>query len=157
MMMNDRSETTSHRLVLPADSNHHSTLYAGSLMRFALEASYATACRAVGEEANLLLRRVVSIECRQPVRVGTLVEIRGAVLQVRQAYLVVGVVGMPLESGGLPWMDGLLGFVQIDEKGIPIPFLKTVAVSESNLLEPLRERLGKLSQVRGATADWLSD
>jgi len=69
----------------------------------------------------------------------------------------VGVVGMPLESGGLPWMDGLLGFVQIDEKGIPIPFLTTVAVSESNLWEPLRERLGKLSQVRGATADWLSD
>ncbi|MFM8380132.1 MAG: acyl-CoA hydrolase, partial [Planctomycetia bacterium] len=106
-------ETTSHRLVLPADSNHHGTLYAGSLLRYALETAYATASRSTGADANLMLRRVLSLECRASVPVGTLVEIRGAVLQVRQCYLVVGVVGMPLVGQTLPWMDGLLGFVQV--------------------------------------------
>jgi len=71
-------ETTSHRLVLPADANHHGTLYAGSLLRYALETAYATACRGVGPAANLMLRRVVSLECRSSVPVGSLVEIRGA-------------------------------------------------------------------------------
>jgi acyl-CoA thioesterase YciA len=101
-------ETTSHRLVLPADANHHGTLYAGSLLRYALEAAYATASRAVGPAANLMLRRVLSLECRRSVPVGSLVEIRCGVLQVRQAYLVVGVVGMPLVGSTLPWMDGRL-------------------------------------------------
>ena len=41
-------EITSHRLVLPADSNHHGTLYAGSLLRYALEAAYAAASRGAG-------------------------------------------------------------------------------------------------------------
>ena len=35
--------TLYHRLVLPAEANHHGTLYAGSLLRLALEAGYATA------------------------------------------------------------------------------------------------------------------
>ena len=41
-------EITSHRLVLPADANHHGTLYAGSLLRYGLETAYAAASRAVG-------------------------------------------------------------------------------------------------------------
>ena len=35
--------TYTHRLILPVDANHHGTLYAGSLLRIALEAAYATA------------------------------------------------------------------------------------------------------------------
>src|ERR1700691_4515397 len=80
------SLTLSHRLVLPADANHHGTLYAGSLLRMALEAAYATAYRWVGNDANLLLRRVLSLECYRPVPVGTLVEIRGTVLHLTRAY-----------------------------------------------------------------------
>ena len=124
--MTSSPETTSHRLVLPADANHYGTLYAGSLLRYALEAAYATACRASGPEANLMLRRVLSIECRRTVPVGSLVEIRAGVLQVRRAYLVVGVVGMPTPGGTLPWMDGLLGFVQVDEAGLPVPLPQAV-------------------------------
>ncbi|MFM8633525.1 MAG: hotdog domain-containing protein [Planctomycetia bacterium] len=151
------NEITSHRLVLPADANHHGTLYAGSLLRYALEAAYAAASRAVGAEANLMLRRVVSLECRRSVPVGSLVEIRGAVVDVRQAYLVVGVVGMPLAGHTLPWMDGLLGFVQVDEKGLPVAFPRPVeAVADATFWEPLRTRVEKLSRVRGATAEWMA-
>ena len=150
-------ETTSHRLVLPADSNHHGTLYAGSLLRYALEAAYASACRGAGPEANIMLRRVLSLECRRSVPVGALVEIRGAVLQVRQCYLVVGVVGMPLDGHTLPWMDGLLGFVQVDAAGQPVELPREVEpVTDAPLWQPLITRLDKLSEIRGATADWLN-
>jgi acyl-CoA hydrolase len=150
-------EITSHRLVLPADANHHGTLYAGSLLRYGLEAAYAAASRAVGPAANLMLRRVVSLECRRSVPVGSLVEIRGAVVEVRQAYLVVGVVGMPLHGHTLPWMDGLFGFVQVDGAGLPVAFPREVhAVGDEPLWTPLRTRLDKLARIRGATAEWMA-
>ena len=70
--------TQFHRLILPADANHHGTLYAGSLLRLALEAGYATAWKHVGTEANLVLRRVLNLECLRPVPVGTVIEIEGS-------------------------------------------------------------------------------
>ena len=151
------AETTTHRLVLPADANHFGTLYAGSLLRYALESAYAAAVRAAGPAANLMLRRVLGLECRRGVPVGTLVEIRGAVLQVRQSYLVVGTVGMPLDGQTLPWMDGLFGFANVDAAGSLVDLPHGVAVAdESALWRPLVERLGKLAAVRGATADWIA-
>jgi acyl-CoA thioesterase YciA len=150
-------ETTSHRLVLPADANHHGTLYAGSLLRYALETAYAAACRGAGPEANLVLRRVLSLECRRSVPVGTLVELRGAVLQVRQGSLVVGVVGMPFEGHTLPWMDGLLGFVQVDAAGLPVGLPAEVETADrAGFWQPLHERLDKLAAIRGATAEWIA-
>lgn len=151
------AETTSHRLVLPADANHFGTLYAGSLLRDALETAYATAVRAAGRESNLMLRRVLSLECRRGVPVGTLVEVRGAVLQVRQSYLVAGVVGMPLEGQTLPWMDGLFGFANVDAAGSLVDLPTAVDVAPAApLWQPLLARLGKLAAIRGATADWIA-
>lgn len=150
-------ETTNHRLVLPADANHHGTLYAGSLLRYALETAYAAACRGTGPQANLMLRRVLSLECRRSVPVGALVELRGAVLQVKQGSLVVGVVGMPLTGHTLPWMDGLMGFVQVDAAGLPVGLPAEVETADcSGFWQPLHERLDKLAAVRGATGDWLA-
>lgn len=149
-------ETASHRLVLPADSNHHGTLYAGSLLRYALEAAYAGACRCTGHGANLVLRRVLSLECRRSVPVGTLVEIRSAVIHVRQCYLVAGVVGMPLEGHSLPWMDGLLGFVQIDRSGTPVEFPRSLEpLAGHPLWQPLIDRHDKFAKIRGSTGSWL--
>jgi len=154
--MQGPTETISHRLVLPADANHHGTLYAGSLLRYALEAAYAAGTRGVGPVANLMLRRVVSLECRRSVPVGTLVELRGAVLQVRQCYLVVGVVGMPLAGHELPWMDGLMGFVQVDAAGLPVELPEGIAsAARERLWQPLADRLDTLAQSRGATAGWI--
>ena len=154
--MSEPIETTTHRLVLPADANHYGTLYAGSLLKYALEGAYAAATRGVGPEANLMLRRGLGLECRRSVPVGSLVELRGTVLQVRQCHIVVGVVGMPLEATDLPWMDGLFGFVQVDAKGLPVdlPAGVTAADERHALWQPLMKRLAKTS-TRGATADWI--
>ena len=142
--------TTTQRLILPVDSNHHGTLYAGSLMRIALEAAYTTAFNAVGPTANLLLRRVLSLECYRPVPVGSMIEIRGAVLHLTRAYLVAGLLAAPLPGQKSPWMDGLFGFVQVDAEGRPAEFPDDLA------LEPLGKewrtlelRMQKLLKIRG--------
>ena len=111
--------TQYHRLVLPADANHKNTLYAGSLLRLALEAGYATAWKHVGAQANLVLRRVLNLECLHPVPVGTVIEIEGAVLHRTQAYLVTGLIGTPLVAGQGAWLEALLGFAQVNDAGRP--------------------------------------
>ena len=74
-------ETVNQRLIVPADTNHHGTLYAGALLRMALEAAYVAAYRMIGNQANLVLRRVLNLECYQPVSLGKVVEIRCRPLQ----------------------------------------------------------------------------
>jgi acyl-CoA thioesterase YciA len=142
--------TCTHRLVLPADTNHHGTLYAGSLLRIALEAAYVTAHQAIGSGANLLLRRVLSLECYRPVPEGSMIEIRGTALHLTRAYLVVGLIGTPLAEADGPWMDALMGFVQVDDTGQPAPFPTelTAPPVAGDEWQELRERTEKLLRVR---------
>jgi acyl-CoA hydrolase len=119
---NTVSVTLSHRLILPSDANHHGTLYAGSLLRLALEAGYASAWRHIGPQANLVLRRVLNLECLRPVPVGIVVELQGRVLHQARAYLVVGLLGTALRPDEGPWVEALLGFAQVDEAGRPAEF-----------------------------------
>jgi acyl-CoA thioesterase YciA len=145
------SVTRSHRLVLPADANHHGTLYAGSLLRMTLEAAYATACGHVGPRANIVLRRVLNLECLKPVPVGTVTEIQGIVLRRTQAYLVVGLVGTPLAPGQGPWLEGLLGFAQLDADGKPDAFPEEaapVAVPDDEPWPRLARRMERLLRIR---------
>jgi acyl-CoA hydrolase len=139
------------RLILPTDANHHGTLYAGSLLRLALEAGYAAAWRHVGTAANLVLRRVLNLECLRPVRVGTVIEIDGAVLHRSQAYLVTGLLGRPLRPGEGPWLEALLGFAQVDEEGHPDGLPQEAGpgmVPDSPDWQRLAERLHKLLHLR---------
>jgi acyl-CoA thioesterase YciA len=143
--------TEYNRLILPTDANHHGTLYAGSLLRLALEAGYATAWRYVGTKANLVLRRVVNLECLRPVPVGTVICISGSVLHRSQAYLVTGLLGEPLAEGQGPWMEALLGFAQVDETGRidALPDLTGPgAIPETESWQRLGERLQKFLAVR---------
>src|SRR5258708_4779260 len=143
--------THCHRLILPTDSNHHGTLYAGSLLRLALEAGYATAWRHAGTDANLVLRRVLNLECLRPVPVGTVIEIEGAVLHCARAYLVTGLIGMPLAPGQGPWLEALLGLAQVDEAGRPdaLPDEAGPAeVPEGEAWRRLVERLDKVRSLR---------
>ncbi len=144
-------QTLSHRLILPADANHKNTLYAGSLLRLALEAGYSTAWKHVGPQANLVLRRVLNLECLRPVPVGTVIEIEGAVLHRTQVYLVTGLIGTPLEAGQGPWLEALLGFAQVDDTGRPDALPEGAGVGvvpNSDCWRRLDERLHKLLHLR---------
>jgi len=141
--------TVTHRLILPVDANHHGTLYAGSLLRIALEAAYAAAFRAIGDDANLLLRRVLNLECYRPVPVGSMVEIRGLPLHSTRAYMVIGMIGTPLPGSTTPWMDGLMGFAQVDDHGRLTEFPEELSmVDPGEEWESLRERMRRLLKMR---------
>jgi acyl-CoA hydrolase len=145
------SITHSHRLILPADANHHGTLYAGSLLRITLEAAYATAWRHVGPQANLVLRRVLNLECLRPVPVGAVVELQGAILHQSRAYLVVGLLGSPLQPANGPWLEALFGFAQVDDTGRPAEWpveSQAPPLPDEDRWRRLHERLQKLLRVR---------
>lgn len=114
-------ETLTHRLILPRDANHHGTLYAGTLMSLTLEAGYATAYRAAGRSANLVLKRVLDLRCYEPVPIGQVIEIRGREVHRARAQVVVGLLGTPLAGRPKAWVDGLMQFVQVDAAGRPEP------------------------------------
>lgn len=145
-----RRETLTHRLVLPVDANHHGTLYAGSLLRMSLEAAYAAAFRLVGPHANLVLRRVLNVECHEPVRVGSVVEIRATALHVRRAYVVIGLLGTPLPGHEQPWMEALMGFVQVNGGGRAAPFPENLEILDPPGADWQRvyERLKKLIRIK---------
>ncbi len=119
-------------------------------MRIALEAAYATASREVGQTANLLLRRVLSVECYRPVPVGSMIELRGAVLHLTRAYLVAGLLSSPLPGQKSPWMDGLFGFVQVDADGRPAEFPDDLELAPpAKEWHVLQQRMQKLLRIRG--------
>lgn len=145
------SETLTHRLILPRDANHHGTLYAGVLLSLALEAGYATAYRAAGDTANLVLKRVLDLRCYQPVAIGRVIEIRGIEVHRARAMVVVGLQGTPLPGRETPWMDGLMQFVQVDESGRPEPLEAEPRDDDPGLparWTRLRERSRKLLAIR---------
>jgi acyl-CoA thioesterase YciA len=150
--MSEIRETTTHRLILPREANHHGTLYAGSLVSLALEAAYATGYRAIGDSANLVLKRVVDLRCIEPVPIGEVVEIRGSVLMMRSAQMVVGLYGSPLKSRKSAWMDALMQFVQIDVNGRPFAFddhvLNDFQKPDSEPWIELTHRLERLLKIR---------
>ena len=147
----DVDETRTHRLILPRDANHHGTLYAGVLLSLSLEAAYATAFRAAGLNANLVLKRVLDLRCYEPVPVGRVVQIRGVEIHRARAQIVVALYGSSLDEGSPAWMDGLMQFVQVDATGRPEP-LDDEPVDEPIPLPPpwssLRDRARRLLHVR---------
>jgi acyl-CoA thioesterase YciA len=147
----NEGETLTHRLVLPRDANHHGTLYAGVLLSLSLEAGYATAFRAAGLNANLVLKRVLDIRCYEPVSVGRVIQIRGREIHRARAQIVVGLWGLTQDDSASPWMDGLMQFVQVDATGRPEPLDDEPDDEPIALSRPwsdLRDRARKLLHIR---------
>jgi len=61
-----------------------------------------------------------------------------------------------MEGHEIPWMDGLMGFVQVDAAGLPVELpAGIVSAARERLWQPLADRLETLSRSRGATAGWI--
>ena len=145
------AETLTHRLVLPRDANHHGTLYAGALLSLALEAGYATAFRAAGMNANLVLKRVLDIRCYEPVPVGQVVQIRGREIHRARAQIIVALHGSFQIDQSSAWMDGIMQFVQVDAAGRPEALGDEPDEVRSDLDSPwssLQDRARKLLHIR---------
>ena len=151
MGMPPGDEILTHRLILPRDANQHGTLYAGVLLSLALEAAYATAYRAAGLSANLVLKRVLDLRCHEPVRIGQVVEIRGREVHRARAQVVVALYGAPLPDRSSPWLEAMMQFVQVGDSGRPEPLGGEPTASPTDLLPPwlaLRDRALRLLAIR---------
>jgi acyl-CoA thioesterase YciA len=117
----------------------------------ALEAGYATAFRAAGLNANLVLKRVLDLRCYEPVRIGRVVQIRGREIHRARAQIVVALLGSSNADHPSFWMDSLMQFVQVDADGRPVP-LEDEPEDDCLVLDipwsPLRDRARKLLQIR---------
>ncbi len=72
---------------------------------------------------------------------------RGSALH--RAYLVVGLIGAPDEGQTSPWMDGLLGFVQVDAEGRLCEFPRELTLPKlTSEWSSLQERMTKLLKLR---------
>ena len=117
----------------------------------ALEAGYATAFRAAGLNANLVLKRVLDLRCYEPVPVGRVVQIRGREIHRARAQIVVALLGSSNADQPSAWMDGLMQFVQVDAEGRPVPLEDEPEEDVLVLDVPwshLRNRARKLLQIR---------
>ena len=122
-----------------------------SLLTSLIIALAATAWKHIGTDANLVLRRVLNMECLRPVPVGVVAEIQGAVLYRTAAYLVCGLVGTPLNSDNGPWVEALLGFAQVTETGKLAHFpaeLPELKRPEGENWGRLADRMKKLLRLR---------
>jgi acyl-CoA thioesterase YciA len=147
----DDAETLTHRLVLPRDANHYGTLYAGVLLSIALEAGYATAFRAAGLNANLVLKRVLDLRCYEPVSVGRVIQIRGREIHRARAQIIVALSGSLQIDQTSIWMDAVMQFVQVDAEGRPEPLDDEPQKQTTELVPPwsaLRDRAHKLLHIR---------
>lgn len=121
-------------------------------MSLVLEAGYATAYRAAGLSANLVLKRVLDLRCFEPVPIGHVVEIRGREVFRARAQIVVGLFGSPLAGRPRCWVDGLMQFVQVDAHGRPEPLAAEPNDALFAELSPewvtLRDRARRLLAVR---------
>ena len=136
---------------MPRDANHHGTLYAGVLVSLALEAGYATAFRAAGLNANLVLKRVLDLRCYEPVPVGRVVQIRGREIHRARARSWSRFWESSQADQESPWMDSLMQFVQVDAGGRPVPLDEEPEDEPLDLDPPwssLRERARKLLHIR---------
>jgi acyl-CoA hydrolase len=122
------------------------------LLTLGLEAAYATAFRAAGPGANLVLKRVLDLRCYEPVPIGRVVEIRGREVHRARAHVVVGLYGSPLAPGRpVPWLDGAMQFVQVDDSGRPEPLDGEPDETPADLPDPwaaLRDRALRLLAIR---------
>jgi hypothetical protein len=77
-----------------------------------------------------------------------LVEIRGLALHVARAYLVVGLIGAGSGTAG-PWMDGLMGFVQVDREGRLCEFPAELTLPKAAAeWESLQQRMQRFLKIR---------
>ena len=95
---------------------------------------------------------MLDLRCYEPVSIGQVVEIRGREIHRARAQVVVGLFGSPLSpQWPRPWLDGVMQFVQVDDRGRPEPLEDEPEEHPAELPVPwaaLRQRALKLLAIR---------
>lgn len=83
--------TSSTRMVLPAQSNHHGTLFAGSALSMLADAAFTAASRHAREK--VVLAAIRDMRFSAPIPVGSLFAIAAQVIEAGRSSMIVEVRG----------------------------------------------------------------
>lgn len=109
-----------HRLVKSEDLNHHGTLFAGRMSEWFVESCFITVASEYKHPENLVCRKVHEINFTEPIRKGTVINIKSKVIYTGKTSLTVyGKVTRGDSEKVI--VDGFLTFVCVDEHGVKMP------------------------------------
>ncbi|HHJ2008357.1 TPA: acyl-CoA thioesterase [Pseudomonas aeruginosa] len=126
------SETRVTKAVFPPTTNHHNTLFGGTVLAWMDEVSFITATRFC--RLPLVTVSTDRIDFNHPIPAGSIVELVGRVVKVGNTSLKVE-VEVYLESmyadGREKAIHGLFSFVAIDDEKRPVPVLPGFPASQA--------------------------
>lgn len=109
-------EYTCTHLVKSEDLNHHSTLFAGRMAEWFVEASFVAAAGLHGEPADIVCIKIHGMEFPEPVVKGCLLFLYSKVVYAGKTSLTVYTYSTAGNDDTV-LTDGFVSFVCVDEKG----------------------------------------
>ncbi len=119
-------ETRFAEVVFPEHANHYGTLFAGTALSLMSKAAFAAGARHSGR--NVVMARSDTVEFREPVQVGELIEIVARVVRSGRTSMTVAVEILREEVATgqrSRAMHGTFEMVAVGEDGRPVPIAKT--------------------------------
>ncbi|MBN8968415.1 MAG: acyl-CoA thioesterase [Rhizobiales bacterium] len=123
-------ETRFSEVVFPEHANHYGTLFAGTALSLMAKAAFAAGARHAGR--NVVMVRSDTVEFREPVKVGELIEIVARVVRSGRTSMTVAVeiFREEIASGQRSRaMHGTFEMVAIGEDGRPVLIAKNTTTT----------------------------
>ncbi len=118
------SQTTVFKAVFPGDTNHHNTMFGGTVMSYLDEVAFLTATRFSRKPIVTVSSDKISFQ--HPIPHGTIIKIVGTVSRVGRTSLDVSIdvfVESMYRDGSERAINGTFTLVAINENKRPVPLL----------------------------------
>jgi acyl-CoA hydrolase len=125
-------------LVKSEDLNHHGTLYAGRMAEWFVEACFINGAKVTNKPENIVCLKIHGFKFREPTNKGDILNIEAHIVKSgRTSFTVYGKANKNNNKKNIA--DGFITFVNLDEKGDPIPHKIVLGKSKSQEETNLRK------------------
>ena len=133
------------RLVKSEDLNHHGTLYAGRMSEWFVESCFIAAAELTHRPESVVCLKIHGMMFKVPGQKGDILKQLSKVVGVGKSSITVyGQVKRQKDSAVL--VDGFITFVNVDEKGKPVPHNLELTPPEDREEEALRKAAANLKK-----------
>lgn len=113
-------KTSSSRLVISQELNHHHTLYAGRLTEWFVESCFICAGKATGKPDNLVCLKIHSLLVKRPTQGGEIIDFENMVVRTGKTSLTVyGRVHSATNDQHIA--EGFITFISVNQFNHPTP------------------------------------
>ena len=133
------------RLVKSEDLNHHGTLYAGRMSEWFVESCFIAAAELTHRPESVVCLKIHGMMFKVPGQKGDILKQLSKVVGVGKSSITVyGQVKR--QKDGAVLVDGFITFVNVDEKGKPVPHNLELTPPEDREEEALRKAAANLKK-----------